>query len=58
MTFVSGLFTKEEYRLEQLRVRKLIEESAAKPGEAYLLSYLDAWKDLKRRTGQVDGVFE
>ncbi len=58
MTFVSGLFTKEEYRLEQLRVRKLLEESAAKPGEAYLLSYLDAWKDLKRRTGQVDGVFE
>jgi predicted PolB exonuclease-like 3'-5' exonuclease len=58
MTFVSGLFTKEEYRLEQLRVRKLIEESAAKPGDAYLLNYLDAWKDLKRRTGQVDGVFQ
>jgi predicted PolB exonuclease-like 3'-5' exonuclease len=58
MAFVSGKFTKEEYRLEQLRVRKLIEEHAQKPGETYLLTYLDAWRDLKQRTGQVDGVFE
>ena len=58
MAFVSGKFTKEEYRLEQLRVRKLIEEHAQRPGESYLLTYLDAWRDLKQRTGQVDGVFE
>ena len=58
MAFVSGKFTKEEYRLEQLRVRKLIEDHAQKPGESYLLTYLDAWRDLKQRTGQVDGVFE
>jgi predicted PolB exonuclease-like 3'-5' exonuclease len=58
MAFVSGKFTKEEYRLEQVRVRKLIEEHAQKPGETYLLTYLDAWRDLKQRTGQVDGVFE
>lgn len=58
MAFVSGKFTQEEYRLEQVRVRKLIEEHAQKPGETYLLTYLDAWRDLKQRTGQVDGVFE
>ena len=58
MAFVSGKFTKEEYRIEQVRVRRLIEEHAQKPGESYLLTYLDAWRDLKQRTGQVDGVFE
>jgi predicted PolB exonuclease-like 3'-5' exonuclease len=58
MAFVSGKFTKEEYRLEQVRVRKLIEEHAQRPGETYLLTYLDAWRDHKQRTGQIDGVFE
>lgn len=58
MAFVSGKFTKEEYRLEQVRVRRLIEEYAQRPSETYLLTYLDAWRDLKQRTGQVDGVFE
>jgi predicted PolB exonuclease-like 3'-5' exonuclease len=58
MAFVSGKFTKEEYRIEQVRVRRLIEEHAQKPGESYLLTYLDAWRDLKQRTVQVDGVFE
>jgi len=58
MAFVSGKFTKEEYRLEQVRVRKLLEDYAQKPGEAYLLTYLDAWRNMKKRTGQVDGVFE
>ena len=58
MAFVSGKFTKEEYRIEQVRVRRLLEEYAQRPGETYLLTYLDAWRDLKHRTGQVDGVFE
>jgi 3'-5' exonuclease len=58
LAFVSGRFTQAEYRLEQVRVRKLIETTAQKPEEAYLLTYLDVWRDLKERTGQDDGVFE
>lgn len=58
LAFVSGMFTQEEYRIEQLRVRKLIEGHAQRPEETYLLTYLDAWRDLKQRTGQADGVFE
>jgi len=58
LAFVSGQFTKEAYRLEQRRVRQLLEDHAQMPGETYLLTYLDAWRDLKQRTGQVDGVFE
>ena len=56
--FVSGKFSQEEYRLEQLRVKRLIEDHAKKPEGAYLLTYLDAWRDLKRRTGQADGIFD
>lgn len=58
LAFVSGKFSKEEYRLEQLRVKRLIEEHAKRPEASYLLTYLDFWRDLKKRTGQTDGVFD
>jgi hypothetical protein len=57
--FFSGRLTEEEHRLEQVRVRRLIEDRLRKPDGAYLARYLDAWRDLKARTGQLgDGVFE
>jgi hypothetical protein len=58
LSFVSGKFSKEEYRLEQLRVKRLIEEHAKRPEASYLLTYLDLWRDLKKRTSQADGVFD
>ena len=58
MAFVSGHFTQEKYRAEQRLVRKLIEDRAQRPDGAFLLAYLDEWKNLKQRTGQDDGVFE
>jgi predicted PolB exonuclease-like 3'-5' exonuclease len=57
MAFVSGHFTQEKYRIEQRLVRKLIEERAQRPDGAFLLAYLDEWKNLKQRTRQDDGVF-
>lgn len=57
MAFVSGHFTPDKYRAEQALVRKLIEERARRPDGAFLLAYLDEWKNLKQRTGQDDGVF-
>jgi len=57
MAFVSGHFTQEKYRIEQRLVRKLVEERAQRPDGAFLLAYLDEWKNLKQRTGQDDGVF-
>ena len=57
MAFVSGHFTQEKYRMEQGLVRKLIEERAQRAEGAFLLAYLDEWKNLKQRTGQDDGVF-
>jgi predicted PolB exonuclease-like 3'-5' exonuclease len=59
LAFFSGRLTQEEYRLEQARARRLIEERMRKPDGAYLARYLEAWRDLKARTGQLgDGVFE
>ncbi|MCL1920419.1 MAG: 3'-5' exonuclease [Kiritimatiellaeota bacterium] len=55
---VSGHFTQERYRLEQRLVRRLIEDRAQRPDGAFLLAYLDEWRNLKQRTGQDDGVFE
>ncbi len=59
LAFFSGRLNTEEYRLEQVRVRRLLEERARKPDDAYLARYLDAWRELKTRTDQIgDGVFE
>lgn len=58
MAHFSGRFGGDEYRLEQQRVRRLIEEKVQKPEYAFLQKYLDAWRELKDRTGQAgDGVF-
>ena len=58
MAYFSGRFSDAEYRVEQQRVKGLIEERLQKPENAFLRTYLDAWKRLKTRTGQIaDGVF-
>lgn len=59
LAFFSGCFTEDEYIIEQRRVVRLISDLIAKsPDNAYLHAYLDAWRDLKTRTGQLDdGVF-
>jgi len=57
MACSSGLFTQEEYRREQIRLKKLIEERLQRPEDAYLAMYLETWKTLKQRTAQDDGVF-
>jgi len=58
MAHFSGRFDDAEYRLEQQRVRHLIEEKIQKPDGTFLRKYLDAWRALKVRTGQIDdGVF-
>jgi len=59
LAFFSGRFTAEAYRVEQQRVRRLLEERIEKPENIFLKRYLEAWRDLKTRTGQLsDGVFE
>lgn len=59
LAFFSGRFTPEAYVQEQKRVKTLIEERRQKPDGAFLTVYLEAWRDLKLRTGQSDdGVFE
>lgn len=58
MACFSGCLTPGGYVLEQQRVRTLLEERLQKPENAFLRVYLDAWRDLKARTGQLsDGVF-
>ena len=58
LAFFSGCFTEEVYRLEQARLRALIEERLQKPENAFLRKYLAAWRELKEKTGQIaDGVF-
>lgn len=58
MACFSGCLTPGGYVLEQQRVRILLEERLQKPENAFLRVYLDAWRDLKARTGQLsDGVF-
>jgi len=54
----SAKFSAEEYITEQLRVKNMLETMAQKPENAYLHTYIDAWKRLKEQTGQIsDGVF-
>ena len=58
MAFFSGRFTQTAYVVEQQRVKQLLEERLEKPENAFLRVYLDAWRGLKERTGQLaDGVF-
>ena len=58
MAHFSGCFTPSEYIVEQQRVKRLLEERIQKPENAFLQTYLDAWRSLKERTGQLgDGVF-
>lgn len=59
LAFVSELFSLEQYRLEQVEVRQLLEtEITRKPENAFLQTYLDAWKKLKALRGdEKDGVF-
>ena len=58
MAYFSGCFTGEGYIIEQQRVVSLLLERLQKPENAFLRTYLDAWRDLKTRTGQInDGVF-
>lgn len=58
LAFFSGCLTEEAYRLEQSRLRAMIEERLLKPENGFLKKYLSAWRDLKERTGQLsDGVF-
>ena len=58
MAFFSGRFTQAEYVVEQQRVRRLLDERLQKPENAFLQTYLDAWRGLKEKTGQLgDGVF-
>jgi len=58
MAYFSGCFSADEYRVEQQRVKRLLDERIQKPEDAFLRTYLDAWRELKERTGQLgDGVF-
>jgi len=58
MAFFSGRFTQADYVVEQQRVKRLLDERLQKPENAFLQTYLDAWRTLKERTGQLaDGVF-
>jgi len=59
LAFFSGCFSAAEYGVEQQRVRALLEERVRKPDGAFLQTYLDAWRELKAKTGQLgDGVFK
>jgi hypothetical protein len=54
----SGCFTADDYVAEQRRVVHLLDERIARPEDAYLRVFRDAWRDLQARTGQLDnGVF-
>ena len=54
----SGCFTADGYVAEQRRVVRLLDERLARPEDAYLRVFRDAWRALKARTGQLgDGVF-
>ena len=58
LAYFSGRFTEDAYRVEQQRVKGLLDERLQKPENAFLRKYLDAWRELKTRTGQLsDGVF-
>jgi predicted PolB exonuclease-like 3'-5' exonuclease len=59
LAYFSGHFTPAQYVEEQRRVVRLLDDLLQKaPGNAYLRTYRDAWRDLKARTGQLgDGVF-
>ena len=58
MAYFSGRFTEDAYRVEQQRVKALLDERLLKPENAFLRTYLNAWRELKTRTGQIsDGVF-
>ena len=58
LAYFSGCFSAAEHIVEQQRVKRLLEERLQKPENAFLRVYLDAWRDLKARTGQLaDGVF-
>ncbi len=58
LAYFAGRFSDDAYRVEQRRVRALIEERMQKPENLFLQKYLDAWRELKARTGQLgDGVF-
>lgn len=58
MAFFSGRFSQSEYVVEQQRVKRMLDERLQKPENAFLRTYLDAWRSLKERTGQLsDGVF-
>jgi len=58
MAYFSGRFTEDAYRVEQQRVKDLLDERLLKPENAFLRTYLNAWRELKTRTGQIsDGVF-
>jgi len=58
MAHFCAKFSAEEYIQEQLRVKNLLASMTQKPENAYLHTYLDAWKRLKQQTGQLsDGVF-
>lgn len=58
MACFSGCLTPGGYIQEQQRVKALLDERLQKPENAFLRVYLDAWRDLKARTGQLsDGVF-
>ena len=53
MAFFSDCFTKAEYIVEQQRVVTLLKERLTHPENAFLQKYLDAWRDLQTRTGQI-----
>ncbi len=58
MATFSGCLDLTNYRLEQQRVKALLDEHLEKPENAFLLPFLDAWRTLKQRTGELtDGVF-
>ncbi len=58
MAFFSGRFSPGDYVVEQQRVKRLLDERLQKPENAFLQTYLGAWRGLKERTGQLaDGVF-
>jgi predicted PolB exonuclease-like 3'-5' exonuclease len=50
--YFSGGFTPEKYEEEQQRVVALIKGKLSRTDGMYLQTYLDAWQDLRKRTGQ------